>query len=80
MNSIVLLSVIMAAAVVALCLTSGLRSRRTEELLRGRNILLDGALNNMTQGLNTFDSAGERALHRDVPSCGRQCEAGGDRA
>ena len=62
MNSIVLLCVIMAAAVVALCLTSGLRSRRTEELLRGRNILLDGALNNMTQGLNMFDSAGHLVL------------------
>jgi diguanylate cyclase (GGDEF)-like protein/PAS domain S-box-containing protein len=62
MSSIVVLCVIMAAAVVALCLISGLRSRRTEELLRGRNILLDGALNNMTQGLNMFDSAGNLVL------------------
>jgi diguanylate cyclase (GGDEF)-like protein/PAS domain S-box-containing protein len=62
MNGIVLLSVIMAAAVVALCLISGLRGRRTEELLRGRNILLDGALNNMTQGLNMFDSTGRLVL------------------
>jgi diguanylate cyclase (GGDEF)-like protein/PAS domain S-box-containing protein len=62
MNSIVVLSVILAAAVVALCLISGLRNRRAEELLRSRNILLDGALNNMTQGLNMFDSAGNLVL------------------
>jgi PAS domain-containing protein len=62
MNSIVVLSVVLAAAVVALCLISGLRSRRAEELLRGRNILLNGALNNMTQGLNMFDSAGNLVL------------------
>jgi PAS domain-containing protein len=62
MNSIVLLSMILAAAVVAMCLIAGVSSRRSEELLRGQNILLDGALNNMTQGLNMFDSAGRLVL------------------
>jgi len=62
MNSIVLLSMILAGAVVAMCLIDGLRGRRSEELLRRQNILLDAALNNMTQGLNMFDATGRLVL------------------
>jgi PAS domain-containing protein len=62
MNSVLLLVLILAAAVVAMCLIAGIRSRRTEERLRRQNILLDGALNNMTQGVNMFDRAGTLVL------------------
>src|SRR5215469_11807193 len=62
MNSFLVLSLILAAAVVAMGLIAGIRSRRAQERLRGQNILLDGALNNMTQGLNMFDSAGRLVL------------------
>src|SRR5437764_11454848 len=62
MNTLALLSIILAAAVVAMCVIAGIRSRRSEELLRRQNILLDGALNNMSQGLNMFDSAGRLVL------------------
>src|ERR1700752_808412 len=58
MSSFVLLVLILAAAVVAMCLIGGIKARRSEEAVRQRNILLDGALNNMSQGLNMFDSAG----------------------
>src|SRR3954463_8211227 len=62
MNTVALLSIILAAAVVAMCLIAGIRGRRSEELLRRQNVLLDAALNNMTQGLNMFDSAGRLVL------------------
>ncbi len=65
MSSFVLLSLVLAAAVVAICLIGGIRARRTEETLRQRNILLDGALNNMSQGLNMFDSAGRLVLSNE---------------
>ena len=55
MNSLLLLFLILAAAVIAMCLIAGVRARRTEAMLRRQNILLDGALNNMSQGLNMFD-------------------------
>ena len=48
MNSLLLLVFIAAAAVVAMCLIAGVRGRRTQVQLRRQNILLDGALNNMT--------------------------------
>ena len=68
--SLLLLSLVFAAAVAAMCLIAGIKSRRTEEILRQRNILLDGALNNMTQGLNIafnecFASVLERAATSD---------------
>jgi diguanylate cyclase (GGDEF)-like protein/PAS domain S-box-containing protein len=65
MSSFVLLSLVLAAAVVAICLIGGIRARRTRETLRQRNILLDGALNNMSQGLNMFDSAGRLVLSNE---------------
>jgi diguanylate cyclase (GGDEF)-like protein/PAS domain S-box-containing protein len=65
MSSFVLLVLILAAAVVAMCLIGGIRARRSEETLRQRNILLDGALNNMSQGLNMFDSAGRLVLSNE---------------
>ena len=65
MSSFVLLVLTLAAAVVAISVVGGLRARRTEETLRQRNILLDGALNNMSQGLNMFDSAGRLLLSNE---------------
>jgi diguanylate cyclase (GGDEF)-like protein/PAS domain S-box-containing protein len=65
MNSFVLFVLILAAVLVALCLIGGIRARRSEETLRQRNVLLDGALNNMSQGLNMFDSAGRLVLSNE---------------
>ena len=65
MDSLLLLSLVFAAAVAAMCLIAGIKSRRTEEILRQRNILLDGALNNMTQGLNMFDTSGRLVLSNE---------------
>src|SRR5712691_4125671 len=62
MNSLIFLLSVLAAAVVAMCLIGAIRGRRSEEMLRQRNILLDGALNNMSQGLNMFDQAGVLVL------------------
>jgi diguanylate cyclase (GGDEF)-like protein/PAS domain S-box-containing protein len=58
MNSFVILVITLATIVIATCLVAGSRGRRTEEKLRRQNVLLDGALNNMSQGLNMFDSEG----------------------
>ena len=57
-----LLLVLLAAAVVVLCVIGDRRRRRSEELLRRHIILLDGALNNTSQGLNMFDSAARLVL------------------
>ena len=65
MNSFVLLILILAAAVVAMCLIGGLRARRTEETSRQRSILLDAALNNMSQGLNMFDTEGRLVVSNE---------------
>jgi diguanylate cyclase (GGDEF)-like protein/PAS domain S-box-containing protein len=65
MSSFVLLVLTLAAAVVAISAVGSFRARRTEETLRQRNILLDGALNNMSQGLNMFDSAGRLLLSNE---------------
>jgi len=65
MTSIFLLSMILAGAIAAMCLISGVSSRRSEELLRRQNVLLDAALNNMTQGLNMFDSAGRLVVSNE---------------
>jgi diguanylate cyclase (GGDEF)-like protein/PAS domain S-box-containing protein len=65
MNSLLLLSLILAAAVAAMCLIAGVKGRRTEAMLRRQNILLDGALNNMSQGLNMFDAAGRLVLSNE---------------
>jgi diguanylate cyclase (GGDEF)-like protein/PAS domain S-box-containing protein len=62
MHSLLLLAIVLAAAIAAMCLIAGIRGRRAEEVLRQRNMLLDGALNNMTQGVNMFDSAGRLVL------------------
>jgi diguanylate cyclase (GGDEF)-like protein/PAS domain S-box-containing protein len=65
MTSIFLLSMILAGAIASMCLIAGISSRRSEELLRRQNVLLDAALNNMTQGLNMFDSAGRLVLSNE---------------
>jgi diguanylate cyclase (GGDEF)-like protein/PAS domain S-box-containing protein len=65
MTSIFLLSMILAGAIAAMCLIAGISSRRSEELLRQKNLLLDAALNNMTQGLNMFDTAGRLVLSNE---------------
>jgi diguanylate cyclase (GGDEF)-like protein/PAS domain S-box-containing protein len=65
MTSIFLLSMILAGAIASMCLIAGTSSRRSEELLRRQNVLLDAALNNMTQGLNMFDSAGRLVLSNE---------------
>jgi len=65
MNSLLLLSLILAAAVAAMCLIAGVKGRRTEAMLRRQNIMLDGALNNMSQGLNMFDAAGRLVLSNE---------------
>src|SRR5712692_302021 len=62
MNSFLVLFPVLAAAVVVLCLIGGINARRTKVTLRQRNVLLDGALNNMSQGLNMFDAAGRLVL------------------
>jgi diguanylate cyclase (GGDEF)-like protein/PAS domain S-box-containing protein len=56
---------ILAGAIASMCLIAGISSRRSEELLRRQNVLLDAALNNMTQGLNMFDSAGRLVLSNE---------------
>jgi diguanylate cyclase (GGDEF)-like protein/PAS domain S-box-containing protein len=45
-----------AVAVVGICLVGALADRRSDVLLRGQNIRLDAALNNMCQGLCMFDA------------------------
>jgi PAS domain-containing protein len=65
MNSLALLLLIFAAAVLAMCLIAGLRARRSETMLRERLVLLDCALNNMGHGLNMFDAAGRMVLSND---------------
>jgi diguanylate cyclase (GGDEF)-like protein/PAS domain S-box-containing protein len=65
MNSLLFLLSVLAAAVVAMCLISAIKGRRSERMLRQRNILLDGALNNMSQGLNMFDQAGLLVLSNE---------------
>src|SRR5262245_3299334 len=55
MESLLLLVSIFAAAVVAMCLIGGIKARRAQTTLHRQNVLLDGALNNMSQGLNMFD-------------------------
>ena len=52
----------LAAAALAICLIVGITARWSRARLRRQNILLDAALNNMTQGLNMFDSAGRLVL------------------
>jgi diguanylate cyclase (GGDEF)-like protein/PAS domain S-box-containing protein len=51
-----------ALAAVAPSLVIGIRARRSRASLSGQNILLDAALNNMTQGLNMFDATGRLVL------------------
>jgi diguanylate cyclase (GGDEF)-like protein/PAS domain S-box-containing protein len=65
MTSFLLLVLILAAAVVAICLIGGIKARRSEEMLRRQNIRLDAALNNMSQGLNMFDLDGRLVLSNE---------------
>jgi PAS domain-containing protein len=50
------------AAALAVCAASSLRGRRSRAQLTDQNVLLDAALNNMTQGVNMFDAAGRLLL------------------
>src|SRR5712691_1371643 len=52
-------------AVLVACLIASLRARRSRELLREQNVLLDAALGNMVQGLNMFDQAGRLVLSNE---------------
>jgi PAS domain S-box-containing protein len=52
-------------AVLVVCLVLYLRARRSRELLREQNVLLDAALGNMAQGLNMFDRAGRLVLSNE---------------
>ena len=52
-------------AVLVICLVLYLRARRSRELLRRQNVLLDAALGNMAQGLNMFDQAGRLVLSNE---------------
>src|SRR5947209_11292575 len=52
-------------AVLVVCLVASLRARRSRELLREQNVLLDAALGNMAQGLNMFDAAGRLVLSNE---------------
>jgi diguanylate cyclase (GGDEF)-like protein/PAS domain S-box-containing protein len=55
---------VMTAGLV-ICLVASLRARRSRELLRQQNVLLDAALGNMVQGLNMFDQAGRLVLSNE---------------
>jgi diguanylate cyclase (GGDEF)-like protein/PAS domain S-box-containing protein len=52
-------------ALLVVCLIVSLRARRSRELLREQNVLLDAALGNMVQGLNMFDQAGRLVLSNE---------------
>ena len=51
-----------AVAVLGMCIVAGIGDRRAKEQLRERNLLLDGALNNMVQGVNMFDAQAKLVL------------------
>jgi diguanylate cyclase (GGDEF)-like protein/PAS domain S-box-containing protein len=62
------LALTIAAAAVALLgmsIVASLSDRRAKLLLRGRNRLLDAALNNMVQGVNMFDAEARLVLYND---------------
>src|SRR6185437_15414287 len=62
------LALTIAAAAVALLgmsIVASLSDRRAKSLLRGRNRLLDAALNNMVQGVNMFDADARLVLYND---------------
>src|SRR5262249_22927613 len=65
MNSLLLLVSIFAAAVVAICVVGGIAARRAQAALRRQNIRFDGALNNMSHGLNMFDREGRLVLSNE---------------
>ena len=50
------------AALLAACLISSIRIRRSQAVLGEENRLFDAALSNMAQGLNVFDKAGRLVL------------------
>ncbi len=53
------------AAALGACLLSRRRARRSRAALSGKTVMLDEALNNMTQGLNMFDAAGRLVVSNE---------------
>jgi diguanylate cyclase (GGDEF)-like protein len=51
-----------AAIILGMCLVASLSDRRSQEKLQQQKILLDVALNNMSQGLCMFDTEGRTTL------------------
>jgi diguanylate cyclase (GGDEF)-like protein len=54
-----------AAIILGLCLVAALTDRRSKDKLRQQKVLLDAALENMSQGLCMFDAAGRATLFNE---------------
>jgi diguanylate cyclase (GGDEF)-like protein len=54
-----------AAIILGICLVAALTDRRSEDKLRQQRVLLDAALENMSQGLCMFDAEGCAILFND---------------
>ena len=62
------LSLVVAAVagiILGLCLVAALTDRRSKDKLRQQKVLLDAALENMSQGLCMFDADGARSLFNE---------------
>jgi diguanylate cyclase (GGDEF)-like protein/PAS domain S-box-containing protein len=51
-----------AISVLGMCIIAGASDRRAKDTLSEKNRMLDGAMNNMVQGLNMFDAEGRLVL------------------
>ncbi len=54
-----------AAAILGMCLVGAMSARKSELRLRDQKVLLDAALQNMSQGLCMFDAAGRIVLFNE---------------